>query len=383
MIGNVLDFDPPELVVLNGDLINGDTTWADNSTHYIDQIVAPIIQRNLTWASTYGNHDHSYYSDGDEILKREQLWSGARTQKMVSTKDAGTTNYYLPVYSSSCTGDSCSPELILWFFDSRGGYYFQGDPQGNWVDTSVVTWFNETNASLVKKHGAVIPSLAFVHIPINATWAAQTEVGLDPHYQPGINAEAACAQQGAGWCSNNDIYETCDYGAQDVPFMQALVAVPGIMGLFYGHDHGQSWCYKWDSLLPGMTIEGNGLNLCYGQHSGYGGYGDWIRGARQIVVTQDKLKDFAVDTHIRLESGQIVGAVSLNSTFNKNSYPATPNQLTYMDDISGGVVNVFLSSSAPGIYNSMGGYYYTMLWNNWQAAVAYLGIWALILQVVL
>lgn len=378
MIGDVLDFDLPELVVLNGDLINGDTTWEHHSTHYIDQIVAPIIQRNLTWASTYGNHDHSYYADGDDILKREQMWFGARTQKMVMTEDAGTTNYYLPVYSASCTGDSCTPELILWFFDSRGGYYFQGISQANWVDISVVIWLNKTNASLTKRFQKVIPSLAFVHIPINATWAIQTEAELNPHYQPGINDEPAVAQQGAGWCSNNDLYETCDYGGQDVPFMQALVGMRGLIGLFYGHDHGQSWCYKWDSLLPGMSVAGNGLNLCYGQHSGYGGYGDWIRGARQIVLTEDKLKDYAVDTHIRLESGEVVGAVSLNSTFNSNYYPATLNQLTYVGEMSDGNVKVFLSaSSAPGLHSNLGGLYHVMTWSNLPAAIAYLGIWVI------
>lgn len=361
-------------MVLNGDLINGDTTWEHNSTHYIDQIVAPIIQRNLTWASTYGNHDHSYYMDGDDILKREQMWTGARTQKMVDTETSGTTNYYLLVYSADCSDDSCSPTLVLYFFDSRGGFYREGVAQENWVDTSVVTWFNETKASLFKKYNKMIPSLAFVHVPINATWAIQTEAEPKPHYQPGINDEPAVAQQGEGWCSNNSLYETCDYGGQDVPFMEALVSTTGLMGLFYGHDHGQSWCYKWDSLLPGMTVAGNGINLCYGQHSGYGGYGDWIRGARQIVVTESKLKDLAFDTHIRLESGEVVGAVSLNSTFNTDYYPATPNQLTYMDKVSGGNVDVFLSeSSAPGLHSKIG--------RGMPAALSYLAIWMIVVWI--
>lgn len=329
----MLDYDPPDLVVLNGDLINGDTTVKENSTHYFDQLVAPIVERNLTWASTYGNHDHNYNLNGEYLFEREHTFDGCRTQNMVNASKAGITNYYLPVYAANCSSAntaSCTPEMILWFFDSRGGYYYQGEAQPNWVDTSVVSWFNETNAALVEKYDKVIPSLAFVHIPVNASWALQVEAGVSAHYQPGINDEPPVPQQGAGWCPDADPDKTCTYGEQDVPFMEALVSIEGIIGVFSGHDHGNTWCYKWDSLVEGMNITGNGINLCYNQHGGYGGYGDWIRGAREIVVSQSLLKEFAVDTHIRLESGDVVGAVSLNSTYNEDYYPATPDTMTYM-----------------------------------------------------
>jgi hypothetical protein len=167
-MADVLDAEWPDLVVLNRDLISGESTYRENSTHYVDQIVAPMVDRNLTWASTYGNHDHNRNIGGKEILEREQSWPGARTDAMVSAPDAGTTNYYLPVYASDCNRN-CTPELILWFFDSRGGFYYQGRAQPNWVDTSVVVWFNRTNADLVEQYSKEIPSLAFVHIPLYAS----------------------------------------------------------------------------------------------------------------------------------------------------------------------------------------------------------------------
>ncbi|WAO91714.1 Metallophos domain-containing protein [Fusarium falciforme] len=356
VIGDVLDFGTPDLVVFNGDLINGEDTYRDNSTHYIDQIVAPLVERNLTWASTYGNHDHNFNINGDDILEREQRFTGSRTQKMVDGTNAGTTNYYLPVYASNCTTTrDCTPELILWFFDSRGGFYYQGGRQHNWVHSSVVEWFNETNAELVEEYGKEIPSLAFVHIPIHASYVFQQQAdGPGENTQPGINEEDV-VQQGDGWCAEGES-GSCDYGDQDLPFMRALVSTPGVIGLFYGHDHGNSWCYKWDDQLPGMNITGSGINLCYGQHTGYGGYGDWIRGGRQIFVTQEGLKDLEIDTHILLESGDVVGSVSLNSTFNTDRYEATPNQKTYWDT----------ASSAPALAMGAGGIYastlLTLLW---------------------
>lgn len=77
-----------------------------------------------------------------------------------------------------------------------------------------------------------------------------------------------------------------------------------------------------------MTVAGNGLNLCFGQHSGYGGYGTWTRGARQVLVSQSRLRDLEVDTWIRLETGDVVGSVSLNATYGEDWYPATPNTHT-------------------------------------------------------
>ncbi|KAH8659888.1 Metallo-dependent phosphatase-like protein [Xylariales sp. PMI_506] len=339
VINEVLDAEPnTSFVVINGDLITGENTFLENSTTYVDEIVAPLLERNLTWASTYGNHDSQYNLSSEAIFEREHLWPNSRTQKMVTGPNSGVSNYYLPVYGANCTsalGLGCTPELLLWFFDSRGGYMFQElDSSGNqigqpdWVDTSVVNWFTETRTELSAQYGKTIPSLGFVHIPTNASLALQQELGVDANRQPGINDDNPLAQQGQGWCTDDSDDSSCVYGGQDVPFMEALVSTPGLMAVFSGHDHGDSWCYKWNGLIPGMTVTGNGINLCFGQHSGYGGYGDWIRGSRQIVVSLENLQDLTVDTYIRLETGEVAGYVSLNSTYGLDEYPATPDTTT-------------------------------------------------------
>ena len=51
-MNTVLDVESPQLVVLNGDLITGENTYLANSTHYVDEIVQPLVQRGLSWAST-------------------------------------------------------------------------------------------------------------------------------------------------------------------------------------------------------------------------------------------------------------------------------------------------------------------------------------------
>ena len=250
---------------------------------------------------------------------------------MAFGKNSGVTNYYLPVYPSDGQHTPC---LILWFFDSRGGvYYQQSDESGNeiqqpdWVDESAVDWFKKTNKALVHKHGRNIPSLAFVHIPTDAARQLQTVAGVRSHHQPGIDDDYPLARQAQGWCKDGSL--GCDYGHQDVPFMKAITSTPGLMALFSGHDHGNSWCYKWTAQIPNIHPKGNGINVCFGRHSGYGGYGTWTRGSRQILLTEELLENLEVDTWIRLETDDIVGSVTLNSSYNHDRYPADENTRTY------------------------------------------------------
>ncbi|KAK4565551.1 hypothetical protein LTR86_004168 [Recurvomyces mirabilis] len=330
VMNSILDDEHPQLVVLNGDLITGENTNKQNSSNYVNEIVQPLLQRNLAWASTYGNHDSDFNLSRHDILQREQSWPNSLTRQDVRTSTAGVSNYWLPVYGSN--GDQTVPELLLWFFDSRGGNYYQQTtsdgksvPQPNYVDQSVVDWFTATRAQLCSKYGKDVPSLAFVHIPVNAMLAFQqskNDTGVRPHYEPGINDDDPLAQQGYTQGQGDVSGTVATYGGQDIPFMQALLDTPNLISIFSGHDHGDDWCFKWDSKLPGMNLTGNGLDLCFGRHSGYGGYGSWTRGSRQILVTEQQLKHNVAETWVRLETGEVSGSVTLNGTYGRDYYPA-------------------------------------------------------------
>ncbi|KAK0259050.1 hypothetical protein LTS09_006339 [Friedmanniomyces endolithicus] len=334
---SVLDNEHPQLVVLNGDLITGENTYKHNSTDYINETVQPLLERDLLWASTYGNHDSDFNLSRHHILKREQTWPNALTRQDVSTPTSGVSNYWLPVYPS--LGNTDTPALLLWFFDSRGGNYYEQTsattgksvPQPNWVDQTAVDWFTATRTQLCSQYGRDVPSLAFVHIPVNAMLAFQqsnNDTGVRPHYEPGINDDDPLAQQGytegqGDVTSGSTPVST--YNGEDVPFMQALLDTPNLIAVFSGHDHGDDWCFKWDSQLPGMSLKGNGLDLCFGRHSGYGGYGSWVRGSRQILVTEEMVKEGVVETRVRLETGATSGSVVLNGTYGSDYYPAVPD----------------------------------------------------------
>jgi hypothetical protein len=71
---------------------------------------------------------------------------------------------------------------------------------------------------------------------------------------------------------------------------------------------------KWAKNLPTSPTNGNGVHFCFNRHSGFGGYSNWKRGARQIMVEEHQLDKNELDTWIRLEDGSISGAVTLNAT---------------------------------------------------------------------
>lgn len=62
--------------------------------------------------------------------------------------------------------------------------------------------------------------------------------------------------------------------------------------------------------------------MCYGRHTGYGGYSDVARGARQILINRTDLES-QVRTWIRLEDGSISAPVTLNATYGKDKYGIT------------------------------------------------------------
>lgn len=238
VITSILSHEHPHLAVLNGDLITGEDTSLHNSSRYLDRIVQPFVQRGVPWASTYGNHDSDVQLSRNAIFERERKYRLSLTRKMIDdVPSAGVTNYFIPVYQDRGGSEEQTPIMLLWFFDSRGGKAFQRtDPStgegielSNWVDSSVVDWFVRTRTHLRRRYRRVVPSVAFVHIPVTAMLAFQDE-GVDPNKEPGINDDVPLAAQGVGDGRDG----SGGYASQDRPFLEALLGTEGLMAVFSG-----------------------------------------------------------------------------------------------------------------------------------------------------
>lgn len=86
-----------------------------------------------------------------------------------------------------------------------------------------------------------------------------------------------------------------------------------------------------------MDLKGNDIHMCYGRHTGYGGYGERARGGRQILLSQDQDEgqgqhglEPGIRTWIRLEDGTVSGDVRLNGSYGHDHYgpidPGLPSQ---------------------------------------------------------
>jgi hypothetical protein len=82
--------------------------------------------------------------------------------------------------------------------------------------------------------------------------------------------------------------------------------------------------------------------MCYGRHTGYGGYGDWARGGRQILLDRQLLGG-DVRTWVRLEDGSVSGNVHLNSTYGDDRYRLVEKRMT-------GQGNIHYSQLSPIFY---------------------------------
>ena len=116
VMNTILPIKKPQLAVLNGDLVTGDATSRSNSSTYVNRALAPLVKNNVSWASTYRNHDSATNLCPDNVFGRERVHQNWFTQRMVSDPAAGFTNYFLPVFPHSSTAAEV-PDVILWFFD--------------------------------------------------------------------------------------------------------------------------------------------------------------------------------------------------------------------------------------------------------------------------
>eukprot|EP01027_Heterolobosea_sp_BB2_P016148 GEZU01023023.1.p1 GENE.GEZU01023023.1~~GEZU01023023.1.p1 ORF type:complete len:321 (-),score=66.27 GEZU01023023.1:446-1408(-) len=272
----ILSIEKPDFVMLTGDQITGNNV-INNATAYWAQVIAPIVEyvpsfiimNGYPWASIFGNHDDLASGTGGtrEDLMRFEIDSYARTGLCYSQFGpkhiTGVSNYFIPVfppsqhrYDGDGDGDDHineeAPALLMYALDS--GDSLCGNVSGNGcVMPDQVQWFSELAEGLREKYGnREIHSIAFVHIPLQEymyLWNENITYGTN-------NDSVACQQQNTG--------------------VFAAFQKAGVSSVFCGHNHGNDFCghYK-------------GIRLCYGRHSGYGGYGSWERGARVIEFTLD------------------------------------------------------------------------------------------------
>ena len=174
----------------------------------------------------------------------------------------GVSNYYLPVKYMNQTA-------LIFLLDSGGGRIEETytDLQLEWVK-SVAAGYPEANA------------IAFAHIP-------------------SIEYEQALMNQENFRCFGNQFTQPVEFANWEHNPPMKTLATAGVRAVFVGHDHRNSYC-----CVPKHETMGQPA-LCYGRHTGYGGYGTWDKGARVIELSfkNENSAEFNIKTWIRMENG--------------------------------------------------------------------------------
>lgn len=276
----VLEAEPDAgLVVFSGDQITGNNVGL-NATAYSRIIYDTVEERNLLFSSIFGNHDDAPLDARPRgralsTTSRRALLDFERAtypSLSMTCGDAGcdaslapaVSNYYLLVRNASG-----APRAVLFFLDSGGGEFAEE------LLTSVTAWLNETAVALATEFGP-LPSITFVHIPAPEYAAAAGKGGCVGQAEDGI---------------------TPTVGENDL--VAVLSATTTARVITVGHDHGNAWC-----------CPAGALALCFGRHTGYGGYGEWPRGARVFSIAEDTASrdGIRVTTHVRMEDGSVNSA---------------------------------------------------------------------------
>jgi hypothetical protein len=200
----------------------------------------------------------------------------------------GVSNYVLDVTLQE------SPGLQVLLLDTGGGTI----PEE--LDATQLDWL-----STVRHVGT--PGVAFQHIP-----AKEFEAFSD---------NGKCVGE-----SNEGVYPP---GDGDAGIANYLIKDGNVMFMSTGHDHGNFFCCPLEQF-----------SVCYGKHSGYGGYAqDLGRGVRMFEITADvKQNIFTYKSWIRMEDGTVedeyVPGTQFHLTAHEESATSATTDLTKAEDDS-------------------------------------------------
>ncbi|XP_042481448.1 probable inactive purple acid phosphatase 16 isoform X2 [Macadamia integrifolia] len=301
VMSTVLDLETP------GDLVTANNLPIANASLYWDMAINPTRARGIPWASLFGNHDDmpfewpidwfsasgipqlrcpppsTYLSSGEEecsfrgtqrmeLMNNEMQKNDGSSYSRSGPKDLwpSVSNYVLQVSSSN---DPKSPVAFLYFLDSGGGSY----PEI--ISNAQVKWFQNTSQKLNPQ--SRLPEIIFWHIPSQAYKQVAPKSRIQQPCVGSINLEAVAPQE------------------SEMGMMDFIANRTSVKAVFVGHNHGLDWCCPYNKLW-----------LCFARHTGYGGYGNWPRGARILEMTQ---QPFSLKSWIRMEDGIKHSEVVLSS----------------------------------------------------------------------
>lgn len=272
---SVMAKEKPDLIVLTGDNVN-----CIPMKNGFDHLAKILEEANTPWTLIFGNHDE------EQDLSRAQMYDYLKKFPHFFGEKGnvkGVGNFSIPVYKSNAG----EPAAALYFIDS--GDYTRNPKLGSydWIKKDQIRWYAQTSNQYKQKFGKVLPSLMFIHIPLQE----YNQVAKDPSVAGHVGEEVSSSEVNSG-------------------MFAALLEQKDVMGVFCGHDHNNNY----------IGIH-QGVALGYGSKTGTDGYGELENGGRVIILKEGK---FAFNSYISTPK----------QTQYKFSYPAGLSEITQETQVS-------------------------------------------------
>ncbi|KAI9818337.1 MAG: hypothetical protein M1826_001399 [Phylliscum demangeonii] len=291
-VGLMADQEKPDLVVLTGDQVNGET--APDAQSAVFKFAELFVKRKIPFATVFGNHDDEGSLSRDAMMSLTASLPYSLSEAGPSGVD-GVGNYYVEVLAR---GSSHHSALTLYMLDTHGYSPDEKLYRGyDWIKKSQIDWFQAEaqrlkHAASHKEYTHLHMDLSFIHIPL-------------PEYRKPDNARLGAWK------------EPPTAPAFNSGFRNALVD-QAVLVVSCGHDHVNEYC-SLDLTPAGQPA----LWMCYGGgvgFGGYGGYGGYQRRVRffdidtnEARITTYKLMwgdhDVAhhrIDEQVLVDGGQVV-----------------------------------------------------------------------------
>lgn len=271
LINAALDREEPDLVVYSGDQIWNKASFKgsrDTVKAVLSQLTKPVRDRKIPFTICFGNHDRQVgltNAEQFEIYKEFDYFVGETTEGI-----DGVANHCIEIWN----GDNL--EFLLYLIDSHSSLEIGYDH----VHQNQLDWYRQTRDSYEQKYGRLIPSVVIQHIPLCEIFELLTEVKK--------NTKGAVR----GFRTHaNRFYVLNKDRVNENGFMKESPADPQVnsgefaafkekgevIGVYFGHDHNNSFNGKVD-----------GIDLGYTQGAGFHVYGPGKdRGVRIIELSQN------------------------------------------------------------------------------------------------
>ena len=248
LIPYILDAENPDLVIFTGDIVTGSINGWEDITKF-------VIDREIPFAVTLGNHDHENGSTREEIA--EVVTSYPFNINTINNIGGRVLNDAIPVYNSE---KHLNVGALIYCFDSGAYSTIEGVGGYGWITTDQIEWYKKQSMHYTLQNNLnPLPALAFFHIPL-------------PEYRTAFNDE-----NNIRFGERNE--DECPSEVNSGMFL-AMREMRDVMATFVGHDHVNDYIVNY-----------YGIALAYGHFSGWNNTytpKPVINGARVVVLKENK-----------------------------------------------------------------------------------------------